>query len=291
MVQSSKKIAKFLLKLALTVSAFWVVLSKVSPDQILTLLKKADFRSLLLAFCFFNLSKIVSAIRLNRYFSLLGLCLLETKNLVLYYIGMFYNLFLPGGIGGDGYKIYLLQKHHSVRTKSLIAATILDRISGLVPLLILFALFFLFSPFRHYSSALDLLAIFSMLLVIPVFYLINKRFFPKFLPVFSTTLGYGFAVQLLQLLCAWFLFLALGIDHMMSAYLALFLLSSVIAVLPITVGGAGARELVFLYGLNYLHMDSAAGVTFAMLFFLITALSSLMGAFFKNPFHHASSSS
>jgi len=291
LVQNSKKLAKFLLKLALTIGAFRVVLAKVSPDQIVTLFKNVDFRFLLLALLFLNLSKIVSAIRLNRYFTLLGLQLPETKNLVLYYIGMFYNLFLPGGIGGDGYKIYLLQKHHSIQTKPLIAATILDRVSGLVPLLVLFALFFLFSPFRHYSTTLDLLAAFAILLVIPVFYLINKRFFPRFLPLFGTTLGYGFAVQLLQLLCAWFLFLALGVDRMMSTYLALFLLSSVVAVLPITVGGAGARELVFLYGLDYLQTDSAAGVTFAMLFFLITALSSLTGAFFKNPFLHASSSS
>jgi len=37
---------------------------------------------------------------------------------------MFYNLFLPGGIGGDGYKIYLLNKLSNKSIKSLTTVTI-----------------------------------------------------------------------------------------------------------------------------------------------------------------------
>lgn len=57
----------------------------------------------------FNISKIISSIRLNRYFKDINLSLSQTYNLKLYYLGMFYNLFLPGGIGGDGYKIYIIK--------------------------------------------------------------------------------------------------------------------------------------------------------------------------------------
>ena len=62
--------------------------------------------------------------------------------------------------------------------------------------------------------------------------------------------------------------------------LVLFLISSIVAVLPITIGGVGVRELTFLYGFNYLGMSANSGVAFSFLFFIITMLSSLIGVLF-----------
>ncbi len=76
-------------------------------------------------------------IRLNIYFSAIDLKLKEKTNLQLYLLGMFYNLFLPGGIGGDGYKIYLLQKNYQTGTKRILGAVLSDRISGMVALVVL----------------------------------------------------------------------------------------------------------------------------------------------------------
>jgi uncharacterized membrane protein YbhN (UPF0104 family) len=60
----------------------------------------------------------------------------------------------------------------------------------------------------------------------------------------------------------------------------LFLLSSVVAVLPFTIGGIGARELVFIFGADYLLIDKNTAVAFSILFFIITAVSSLSGIFY-----------
>jgi uncharacterized membrane protein YbhN (UPF0104 family) len=64
------------------------------------------------------------------------------------------------------------------------------------------------------------------------------------------------------------------------AYLAVFLVSSVAAVLPLSFGGLGAREVTFFYCMNLLHLDSTHGVVASSGFFLITAVSSLVGAMF-----------
>jgi len=61
----------------------------------------------------------------------------------------------------------------------------------------------------------------------------------------------------------------------------LFLLSSAIAVLPFTIGGIGARELVFIFGADYLFIDKNTAVAFSILFFVITAISSFTGIFFE----------
>ena len=50
--------------------------------------------------------------------------------LCLCYVGMFYNLFLPGGIGGDAYKVYQLRKYHQGRTFAIVQAMIFDRLNG-----------------------------------------------------------------------------------------------------------------------------------------------------------------
>jgi len=97
---------------------------------------------------------------------------------------------------------------------------------------------------------------------------------------------WGLGVQLLQLLCAWTILASLSIDHAVLEYLTLFLVSSVVAVLPLTIGGVGVRELTFLYGLGYIGEEPSLGVTFSFLFFMITALSSLMGLFLLNRVTH-----
>jgi uncharacterized membrane protein YbhN (UPF0104 family) len=57
-----------------------------------------------------------------------------------------------------------------------------------------------------------------------------------------------------------------------------FLLSSIVAVLPLTIGGVGARELVFVYAHEYAGIDEATAVAFSLIFFIITAAVSLVGA-------------
>src|SRR5690606_19345065 len=86
---------------------------------------------LFLALITFVLSQIISASRLNTFFKGIGLKISEVYNFKVYLLGMFYNLFLPGGIGGDGYKIFLLRKKFKVRGRILFQAIFFDRLSGL----------------------------------------------------------------------------------------------------------------------------------------------------------------
>ena len=275
----NKKLIKVAIKIFLTLIALYWVFSKVNFKDIQALIRNANLLYLLLAFLFFNLSKIVSSYRLNLYFRHITVYISELYALKLYYIGMFYNLFLPGGIGGDGYKVYLLQKEHEVRVKTLITATLLDRLSGLVPLLFLAGVLFCFSDYYGKYHYLDILVVLGILTVFPLVYLLNRILFKSYLPLFYKTLFLGTGVQLLQLLSAFFIVFAIAQQEMMILFLTLFLISSVVAVLPISLGGVGIRELTFMYGLTLIEMEVAGGVVFSLLFFLITALSSLIGVF------------
>ncbi len=277
----AKSVIKFFISFALV--AF--VLSKIDIAELTKLLLKSNLFLLFLAFIFFNLSKIISSIRLNYYFNASGAKLLQIQNLKLYYLGMFYNLFLPGGIGGDGYKVYLLHKLYQASIKRLIEASLLDRISGLVALVFLAALILLFSKYCILFPFLKIVAILGLLTIYPLFILLHKCFFPFFFPLLSKTLLLGLLVQILQIISAYLLLQSLLIEENIMEFLFLFLLSSVVAILPLTIGGVGAREATFLYGLKILGLDPNLGVAFSFLFFLITALSSLLGIFFLNFSH------
>jgi uncharacterized membrane protein YbhN (UPF0104 family) len=276
------KLWKFLLKLLLSALALGYVLSRVDLAQVGALIARSSPVALLAALLLFNLSKIVSSLRLNRFFRLLGLELTEAEALRLYYIGMFYNLFLPGGVGGDGYKIYLLKKHRGHGVGELLSATLLDRISGLAPLLFFAGILFLFSRYAELLPWLRWLDWAGLLLLWPTLWALYRYLFPRFRSAFLSTTLLGTLTQLLQLAAAWALGRALGLEGMMTELLTLFLLSSVAAVLPLSVGGVGIREFVFLYGFSLLGISPDPGIAFSLLFFLITALSSLTGLFLRH---------
>ncbi|MBN2825092.1 MAG: flippase-like domain-containing protein [Campylobacterales bacterium] len=276
-----KKYLKLTLKIALSTLLIGFVFSQIDTKQFQATLLKADFFWLVAAFIAFNLSKIVSSIRLNCYFKDLGIHLKEIANLKLYYLGMFYNLFLPGGIGGDGYKVYLLHKHYHTKIKHLISATLLDRISGVVALGFLAALLFLWSAFSAISATLNTLAIFFAIAILPLYLVSHRKFFSTFNASLRRTTLLALVVQLLQLLSALSIVYAMGATQTIE-YLTIFLISSVVAVLPLTIGGVGAREFTFLYAFGLISLDPHSGVVFSILFFMITALSSLIGVLFMH---------
>jgi hypothetical protein len=275
---------KTLLKLILTGLALYLVFRKIDTGQLLGIIQTLQWPWLIPATCLFVLSKVATAVRLNQYFKNIDLYLSEKLNFRLYLVGMFYNLFLPGGIGGDGYKVYLLNKQFKTPVKKLLQASLLDRLGGLVAIVfLLFGLFLMVDVELDFleSPIWNALMIGGLILTIPAFWLVQKLLFKDFLPSFWSANAWSFAGQIAQLICAWFILMALGIDEKILAYQLVFLLSSIVAVLPLTIGGVGARELVFVYAHQYAGIEEAAAVAFSLIFFLITAGVSLMGAFVK----------
>ena len=116
-----------------------------------------------------------------------------------------------------------------------------------------------------------------VIITYPVFFLVFKVLFQRFQPAFLSTNLYSLLVQGFQLVSAYCILNAMDVDHLYIEYMVLFLVSSVVAVLPFTIGGVGARELVFILGSNYLLIDRNTAIAFSLMFFIITAISSFSG--------------
>jgi len=240
---------------------------------------------LIAAFIAFNASKVVSALRLNIYQRHAAIPLSESENLRLYYAGMFLNLFLPGGIGGDGYKILVLHRHHTLPLRTLVTVTLADRVSGILALLFLLCILIPMMPLPWKGPTTMAFAIASAAAIVAVFVLGHRWLMKLNMQRLAIIFALGLAVQLLQLICMSVLLLYLGIPaaHYV-AYLAMFLISSIAAVLPLSFGGLGVREATFLFGLNMIHLDPTYGVIASSWFFLITLLSSMIGSLFLGHF-------
>ncbi|MEM6644092.1 MAG: lysylphosphatidylglycerol synthase transmembrane domain-containing protein [Bacteroidota bacterium] len=276
-----KKGAKLVAKLLLTGLAIYFVFTNIDWGQVSGHLLNANLLYLLFATFFFIGSKVVSAYRLQLFFQAIDLKISDRYNLKLAWMGMFYNLFLPGGIGGDGYKVYLLNKQFGTKVKLLIQATLLDRISGLVSLLILVGVGILVLNEGEIPKWVKLADMVSLLLVIPVFYLGCRVMFKFFRSVALKSLLWSVGVQFLQVISAVLILASIGVSKNLVAYSVLFLISSFVSILPFTIGGLGSREFTFLIGFQYFGIEESYSIALSLLFTLITALVSFGGIFMK----------
>jgi hypothetical protein len=278
MDQKKKNIARLFLKLAIGGIALAYVLYRIDlaeAGQVLSRLRPWPF---LAAILFFIASKLASAYRQHTLLNDLGMGIGLKSNAKLYWKGMFYNFFLPGGISGDGYKVIFLARKFGQSNRSIFLAILYDRVYGVVALFVfLFAFYYalpLFPDFRPYAWA-------GIPLVLLLAWFFTKVLSPQHLRSFLSVVTSSFAVQLLQLACCLLLLAALRVGSDQMVYLFIFLVSSLVAVLPLTIGGMGAREITFYYFAGLLHLETNTSVMVSLLFFLISLASSVPGFFFS----------
>ena len=275
---SLKKFVELSLKLVITIACFWYISTKINFSDAWTALLKAKWWLLFIAVLFYFISKIISGFRLNINFRNINLYLSEWDNMKLYWLGMFYNLFLPGAISGDAYKVIILNKTFKAPIKKTSIAVLLDRVSGLLGLGVLLSVYGLIVLDNYLFY---ILLVTGCLISILIFYLIIRSFFKDFLPGFLSTFLLGLLVQTLQVICIYFIMWSLGISFHNSEWIFIFLISSAISVLPISLGGGlGTRELVFAEGARFFNIKPELGIIISLLFYLNNLLSSAGGAYF-----------
>jgi hypothetical protein len=113
------------------------------------------------------------------------------------------------------------------------------------------------------------------------YYVMIYWFFKDFAKGLNLTNSYSLMVQVAQLGSAWFILYANHHQEHILPYLFLFLISSIVATLPITIGGIGSREITFLFGAEIMHLDIHQSIALSLLFYVITAVVSLFGIYFS----------
>lgn len=135
---SAKLILGFILLFALLI---W----QENSGKLIVLFANFKFHYLLALFLFGFVMNLVSCLKWNLFLKDRGITLAISRLLGLYFIGKFFNNFMPSMIGGDLTRTYLLGRQINSQSKSL-ASVFLERFTGLVALILLSITFTLINP-------------------------------------------------------------------------------------------------------------------------------------------------
>lgn len=287
-------------KILLSATALYYVFSKIDFRQTLEAIKGINVWILLVSVSVYTLSQVISAFRLNVFYKYVPVKISSLANIKLYWLGMFYNLFLPGGVGGDGYKVFLIRRHHNASLKRLIGTVLADRISGLCIILVYLCALVYFidydlakspAPENGIQVVHDFLVWINpylnyFVVLIPfiaVAYYLYLRVFSRHLTGAAwRVLLLSVIIQGLQMGSAMLILKSMGTELMgqQNDYLFLFLLSSIMSAIPISLGGLGLREVTFMFGSQYLGLNQDHAIALSIIFYSISLFISLFGGYY-----------
>ena len=230
----------------------------------------------------------------------------------LYYIGLFFNNFMPGSVGGDVVRIFYLGKRTGVATAT--TSVLFERITAgfaLVGIVLISALFM--DQSRPYLISLLILIIIAVAL-----YIIIKLFMKKVtvterdsssqskLSILmvkgkQVIIGIGDTAKnyrneswkwwgmilllsfLFQVGMAWIndlLFRSFGIEVSFLHLLVIITLISVITMIPVSLNGLGVREASYVLFFQSIGVPEGIALSVSLLFFILVTISSLIGGLF-----------
>lgn len=278
MNKKTKKLLKFLAKFTISMMLIYFVLHEIDLEKVVGYMKNANVKFIVYAYLAILFAQMLGGLRMRHNFIAEGLKFTRIYSIGFYYIGMMLNLVLPGGIGGDGYKAYYFQKRFRFPWRKSVLIVLRGRANGLVFLCaFLFLLLFVnYEQFNFFPYAREAYLV-AAILIFPVYSLCARFLLKETLSMQLGGMQYSFFAQVLFLLAVISILQAIGNHENLMGYLAVFLLANIVAVIPISFGGLGLRELTFVKASAFLALSSDVGVTVSFIFYLLYSLVALTG--------------
>ncbi len=266
--------------------------------KIIGYLRSLGLFSLILIFTSILLSVIASGIKWHALLPFNKISILKTIR--IFNIGLFFNNFLPSSIGGDGMRIYLINKE-GIRKSTSASSVILDR---LFASLTLAGLGFFSSIFATHFNILAFL-IFAVLLLLVglIITLILKGWIPGFINkkeskiknkllafieaakeirtnkrAIIKNLVLGAIFQIFVALVIGSIFFGLGFE--VPGFIDLIYIStatSVLAMIPLGLNGYGLREGAYIYLLLAYGYNISQALSISVTFAVMVSIFSFLG--------------
>jgi hypothetical protein len=218
-----------------------------------------------------------------------------------YFVGLFFNNFLPTGMGGDVVRIYDVAKY-SRQPSASAASVIAERALGSFAqgLIALFGLALGYEMAKSFSAAI--MALFLGLCLLLLVLLFGERwarrlnlpdpfslkskalrvlesisFCLRNKPVAIWVVCVSLLFHAMVVLINYLIFRALGANVSLVSCFLLIPIISVITLLPISINGLGVREGAYIYFFGRLGLSTMESVAASLLFFFLLTLVSLIG--------------
>jgi uncharacterized membrane protein YbhN (UPF0104 family) len=208
-----------------------------------------------------------------------------------YYVGMFFNLFLPTGVGGDVYRCYYVARS-SADWRRAIISVLADRGVGFGTLCVIAAVATLafgrvhIPPWLAWALGVCVLGLVALATVavaargpfasirtsVPLVVEFFRR--PGLL---AAVAGLSFLLQSLVIVVNVFNGMALQLDVPVVFYFILIPLIAVATMIPVSLNGLGVREGAFVFFLSQVGVPEEQALSLALLWLVVLTASSLIG--------------
>jgi len=292
-----------LLRIVISLGLLAFLLAKVGMRETWESLRGANVGYLLAVFLLYLLSIVLRSYRWRIFLNAQGVRASLPKLISLYLIGVFFNLVLPSGFGGDVVRIYELSQHSS-RTASSITTVFMDRLSGFLALFAMAASALAFSyrlvppevgvtiiaiflaslvgtgalfshPLWRRLRGLPLLSSLAHKESVKELYLSAQTYsLVPFVQAISLSLAFNILLMIMNYLAA----LSFGVRISFWYFLLFIPIISFLLVLPISLGGLGVREGAYLYLFSRVGVPSSSALAISLSIYAVTVATGLIGA-------------
>ena len=290
-----RALAQWALRAAISAAVLAYISADVDHGDLRAALSAVHVKALVLPLVLYLLGQVLSAVKWWMLGTSVGFARPLGDYIRFYFIGMFLNVFGLSTIGGDVVRgLYLGDGR---RPGLALNSVLFDRISGLAILMALGAAALLAFPGYALPWPLSAGCIVGGVALVVGWWTCPKLV--RLLPVrnrFRRQVEYDLApfwrdrgllvrVSLLSLVfhlsqvgVQWLLARAAGTSLPFSYCLVMHPILSVMMALPVSIGGFGVREGGYLYFLTRLDVEDSIAVTMGLLWWLMGALSGILGA-------------
>jgi len=288
----------FWAKVAVSILALFLIFRGADLGSVSGLLARSRKLPWLAAFGFMILSQAISTRRWQILLKVLDFGLAWPRVFRIYFTGMFFSLFLPTVVGGDGVKAFLVSRDWK-KVPLAIYTLLADRTVGLMALG-LFALAGLPAVWGNWPGllvkgvALSVLCLYLVVVTLPYFSAPVLRLSRKLREVPPERLfawwdkkgetGKAWLLSVLVHLCLVVshvcLARSLGLGLPVGVWAVVYPVTAFVAFLPISLSGVGPREAAYIYLLGFSGVSGEAGLAFGIMWFSIVLASGLIGGVF-----------
>jgi uncharacterized protein (TIRG00374 family) len=306
-----KKVLVTLFQLSVTIGVlYWVYHDPNRRAQMAEAIRNAEYRWVGIGILAYLVVEIAAAFRWRVLLKVQKIHLTLPRLTGLFFIGMFYNQFLPGGTGGDIIKSYYLLKETPDKKAGALLAVVFDRFIGLVALVAITATLIglRYDFLSQKPETRKLLWLLLILLGVSVAFLLSTFIISGFKLLHSLPARFPGRDRLIEISAAYHLYArhwrasvvafgaslvchlatfatflcaayALGAPVPLVNFFAVMPVERTISALPISFAGIGLREKVLQIMLNGLcGVPEAKAILIGSLSFLIILFCCLPGA-------------
>jgi len=309
-----KKKFFLIFRIVVTFAIFFALFKFIPYDKLVEVYKESNKIYLALGLLIFFSTQLILVARWKFILASLGMVVTFGEAFLSFFSGLFFNLFFPSFVAGDIFRGFSISYRYG-DVKKVASSILMDRFSGAIALasvsLIAFILGGAILRAKEVVLALSILCaiigicsliIFSKSLFLFLIKIVKKRpgglrkklvsfhdqlyFFRKKPSIFFKSLLFSFPIQILTPFGFFVVSKAFGVEVGFVNFLILVPIIMAIAMVPITIAGAGTREVSAVYFFSLIGIEKSIGFGISLLNLVFFIAIGIIGGILYVSLHH-----